>query len=142
MKEILNKIIMEDSLFNDENKTFTIRKGIRKYNKTCFLINEKTNKKIKILITSQKISKCSLIDEEYFENLKKYYPNLLKSDDITIIYYSKNKKCNSCNTTKLINQFYNNHYKCKECDKKYLKEHKLKKEKEIFEILKEIEWKI
>lgn len=126
-----NKLYMEDSLFNDSSKKFTVRKDKRKYSKNIVVINKQTNKKFKALVTKQIV--CLLKDltlyeeinlNEYYNILKEFYNDITLESEITIVYYTKNKYCKKCNLFLELKEFYDNHSYCKECDIKYLKNKK------------------
>lgn len=85
--------MMDDELFHDINKTYTIRLGYRNIDEYCILENVKTGE-LKNIQT--KIVHCKLneIDKYVFENpknylniLKKYYDKIDLNDDVTIIFY-------------------------------------------------------
>jgi len=88
----LTEILMSNDLFNNKNKSFTVRQGIRKYSKDCNMINSDTGEIKIITITNQNILKAKELDKEYFNYLKyNFYLNLDSEDYVTIVHYNIKK---------------------------------------------------
>lgn len=88
----LTEILMSNDLFNDKDKSFTVRQGIRRYSNICNMINSDTGEIKVITIIDQNILKAKELDKEYFNYLKyNFYLNLDSEDCVTIVHYNTKK---------------------------------------------------